>query len=146
MRHFIPLVAFAVCALAAGPGAFADSQPRGKHEPRVEPSRFGKASVYVGRKAVWRAKSRHTKIITAVRWSRSRDAVAFATRTRRGAVTVKVVLLRGHARGHALSWPVPHRLGNVRKRASVTWIGKRKVAFGRSAVRPDLVASWRLPK
>jgi hypothetical protein len=103
-------------------------------------------AIYIGRRLVWRASNRHVRVVSRVRWSRSRHALAFVTRNRRGAVTLEVVLMRGHTRGHNMSWPIPARLSRFRRAPSVTWLNERRVAFGRSAIRPDLVASWRVAK
>ena len=99
--------------------------------------------VYIGERPVYRG-VRTEEIISPLAWSRSQDAIAFATR-RRGFVQLIVVVVTGEARGHVMRWPVPApRAGS--ERATVTWLGPRRVAFGPDQLRPALVASWRLAR
>jgi hypothetical protein len=98
------------------------------------------------RQLLWRS-SDDERIVTEVRWSRQRDALAFATRDRRGAMTLVVVLV-GVPGGHVMTWPIPSPLHptSIAEAPSVTWLGRERVAFGRSEARPDVVASWRVRK
>jgi len=81
------------------------------------------------------------KIITEISWSKRRDALAFATTNRSGAIKLVVVLIGGELDGHVMTWPIPPR-DRARARPTVTWLGRRRVAFGRSELRPEVVASW----
>lgn len=103
----------------------------------------GSSAVYYGGQRVWRARRRGERVITNVLSSTRRGAVAFATRSRRGRVTLVVVLVAPDVRGHVMTWPIPRRTRR-RGRPTVMWLGTRKVGFGYSAVRPAVVASWRV--
>jgi hypothetical protein len=106
----------------------------------------GGDAVYLGkrvgaRRLVWRAPSRHERIITDLSWSKRRDALAFATSNRTGWIKLVVVLVGGDLDGHTMTWPLPRRTSRP-ARPTVTWLGQRRVAFGRSELRPEVVASW----
>ncbi len=101
-----------------------------------------KDAVFGAGKRLWRGEPGE-RVISAAVWSKTRDAVAFATRARNGAVTLVVVLVGGDSHGHTMRWPIPPR-AESRGSASVTWLGRRRVAFGRSTLRPTVVASWRV--
>ena len=94
---------------------------------------------------LWRS-SEHEHIVTDLRWSRRRDALAFATRDHRGAMTLVVVLVGGTPDGHVMKWPIPavRRASSVPSTPTVTWLGRDRVGFGRTELRPDVVASWRV--
>lgn len=108
---------------------------------RVAVAATGRAVYYNGQR-VWRA-GRGERVISNVLSSHRRGAVAFATRGRRNRVTLVVVLVARDFWGHVMKWPVPHR-GRRRGAPRVMWLGKRRVGFGYSAVRPAVVASWRV--
>jgi hypothetical protein len=128
------------------------STPVAEAEHKTRPAAIGRYrptgadAVYLGRRVgsrrlVWRSPSRHERIITRVRWSKRRDALAFATANRKGWVKLVVVLVGGDLDGHTMTWPVPRRAHKA-SHPTVTWLGRRRVAFGRTEVRPDVVASW----
>ena len=162
--------------LAAGPEAFArpasgatgadsewgralESAARADRETRVaeaEAHPAGGDAVYLARASrrrsgtarrmlVWRS-SEHERIVTDLRWSRQRDALAFATRNRRGAMTLVVVLIDGFPGGHVMTWPIPEprHPTSLPVEPTVSWLGRGRVGFGRSEVSPDVVASWQV--
>ncbi len=147
MRRTVP----AIVALVVGFGiwgtpslAVGDAGDRRVAVAGAHPS--GTDAVYLGervgkRRLVWRAPSRHVRIITEVAWSKRRDALAFAITNRLGAIRLVVVLIGGDLDGHVMSWPIPSR-DRARAHPTVTWLGSRRVAFGRSELRPEVVASW----
>jgi len=78
---------------------------------------------------------------TKMVWSKRKHAVAFATRGARGQLTLRVAMVSGPFSGTLLSWPVT--VPRARS-LEVMWLGSDRVGVGRNAVRPLLVASWRL--
>jgi hypothetical protein len=99
-------------------------------------------AVYVGGRKMW-AGERGERVVSKVRWSKRRDAVAFAVRGRVGGDQLVVVLVGGEVEGHTMRWavPDPSRKRGPR-RPTVTWMGKARVAYGADEVRPTVVASW----
>lgn len=94
---------------------------------------------YAGGQVVWCGYGAQ-RLATKLVWSKGRHAVAFATRGPRG-VTLRVAMMHGRFSGTLLSWPLEVRRNDAR---AVMWLGRDRVGVGRSAVRPLLVASWRL--
>ncbi len=140
MRFSFVLVTVLLTTIWLGAGNRAQAQ----HFPPVpRVHKVTATAVYYGGERVWRAKRRGERVITPVLSSRQRGAVAFATRTRRGSVTLIVVLVDKAVRGHVMTWVIPRRT-HKRGRANVMWLGRSKVGFGYSPVRPVVVASWRV--
>jgi len=99
----------------------------------------GDAAVASGRVLWCGYGSQH--LATRMVWSQRKHAVAFATRGPRGQLTLRVAMVSGPFEGTLLSWPVTM----PRSRSlEVMWLGSDRVGVGRNAVRPLLVASWRL--
>ena len=153
MRILLFGLAFVSLALAPEAMSTAQAESRAYRPSRTRVSRSALPSarlnrarnaVYVGRRAIWRGRSTRQRVISNVRWSRSRDAVAFAARGRFGAATLVVVLVGGGVDGHVMRFPVPARARPRAGRTSVMWLGRRRVGLGRSPVQPDMVASWRV--
>ena len=97
--------------------------------------------MWIGRKRVWRAKRRGDRVVTPVKWSKSRSAIAFAHRDGKGLLRLTVVFVGGTAKGQKLSWNLPLiRL----PRPNIHWISKNKVGLGKDPLRPQIVASWRV--
>ena len=92
----------------------------------------------VGERVVWCGSRRVSEVV----WSRSRQAVAFATRDRRG-LALHVAFVGGLGAGTLLTWPATLELSKG-QRPEVTWLSHNRVAMGRTIVRPQLVASWNL--
>jgi hypothetical protein len=113
-------------------------------EARERRCRAGVEEVRAGGRVVWCAPSSDVRVVTRVVWSRTRHAIAFATETRRGDITLEVVLLGGPADLHSVSWAIPERVRQMgdRGQPAVSWLGPKRVAFGYSEVRPAMVASW----
>ena len=131
-----------IATLATAPQlAAAESRAARKVVARAHPA--GGDAVYVSRRLLWRGDSKREQVVSDIRWSRSRDAVAFATTDRLGVLKLVVVLVGGNTDGHVMSWPIPVA-STPSATPTVTWLGRRRVAFGRSEVRPDVVASWRV--
>lgn len=101
----------------------------------------GDASVRVGERVLWRAPSPGTRVVSDVVWSRTGDAVAFATRVRGGRTRLVVVMVGGDAHGQSVTWTVPPHAINV-PRPAVIWVDARRVVLGASALEPSLIASW----
>jgi hypothetical protein len=87
---------------------------------------------------VWCGKKRISEVV----WSKSRHAVAFASRSR-GRVSLHVAFVGGMGTGTVLTWPAAIELRRG-QRPEVTWLGHNRVGMGRTIVRPQLVASWKL--
>jgi hypothetical protein len=119
----------------------ADSRAVRKAVARAHPT--GGDAVYAGRRLLWRGHSKREQVVSKIRWSRTRDALAFATTDRLGVLKLVVVLVGGDTDGHVMTWPIPVSSAPSAT-PTVTWLGQRRVAFGRSQVRPDVVASWRV--
>ncbi len=140
------LVAEAVARAHPGGGeaVYLMAQGRAARRPRQVVRRAGRRGRERGT-ILWRS-SEHEHIVTDLRWSRRRDALAFATRDGRGAMTLVVVLVGGAPDGHVMKWPIPTptRASSGPSTPTVTWLGRDRVGFGRSRVRPDVVASWRV--
>ncbi len=105
------------------------------------PCRSGDAA-RAGARVVWCGSGKQ-RLATDVVWSKGRHAVAFATRTPKGTVTLRVAMVRGPFRGTLLSWPLT-QVRRSREPLSVMWLGRDRVGVGRDQIRPLLVASWRL--
>jgi hypothetical protein len=101
----------------------------------------GDATVRVGERVLWRGPSPGTRVVSDVVWSRTGDAVAFATRDREGRARLVVVMVGGDAHGQSVSWAVPARALTV-SRPVVVWLDARRVMLGASELQPALVASW----
>jgi len=147
MRRTVSAIAVFILGVGiagVSPVAVADGGKRRRAVASAHPT--GGDAVYLGRRSgmrrlIWRAPSRHERVITEVTWSKHHDGLAFATKNRRGAINLVVVLIGGDLDGHTMSWPIPRR-SIERTRPTVTWLGTQRVAFGHSEVRPDVVASW----
>lgn len=102
-------------------------------------------AVYIGDARVWSG-DRGERVISTIKLSKRRDAVAFAARTRTGAVSLVVVLVGGDANGHTMRFPVPGKARRPHHNGSptVTWMGKHRVAYGPGELVPTMVASWKL--
>jgi hypothetical protein len=113
-------------------------------EARERRCAAGVEAVRAEGRVVWCAPRADMAVVTRVVWSRTRHAIAFATESRRGELTLEVVLIGGPADLHSVSWEIPERVQRMRGGGdpSVTWLGPRRVAFGYSEVRPAMVASW----
>ena len=102
----------------------------------------GVDEVSAERRVVWCAPSRDVRVASRVVWSDSRHAIAFATESRVGALTLEVVLVAGREL-HNVSWELPDVRRSPRRGAPViTWLGPQRLAFGFSEIRPALVASF----
>jgi|GEM_PF-6494628 len=132
-------------AAAAAPGV-AHAEAPGRRgdvdEPRSVAAIRG-SRVFVDGKVVYRGAPRE-RLISSVAWSAPGDAIAFATRDR-GQVQLVVVLVSMGMRVHVMRWPVPPRRV-AGKRASVTWLGPRRVSLGRDRLQPAVVASWKVSR
>lgn len=131
-------VAVVVVTLAgATHTAHADEATRVHHDARAD-------GVYAGDRRLWVGR-RGERVVSDVRWSRQRDAVAFVTWGSVGGAQLVVVVVRGPGRGQALRWWIPVRGSWSRRparRATVTWLGRSRVAYAPGGLRPTLVASW----
>jgi len=92
---------------------------------------------------------RGERVVSAVRSSERGDAVAFVVRRASGTDHLVVVLVGGDADKHVMRWPIPSSAGGefarVRgreNRPTVTWMGRQRVAYGPTELRPTVVASW----
>jgi hypothetical protein len=132
-----------VAALAAALAATAPAAA-GAETEIGRPCRAGLARVTVEDRVIWCAESRAVQVIAEPVVARRRDAVAFAVSGERGARELVVVLLGGEVDGHTMTWAVPQAAGRRQSEPTVMWLGRRRVGFGESPVRPAVVASWTL--
>ncbi len=110
--------------------------------PRCQP---GMAKVRVQQRTAWCSQHRSERVVSAVVTSRPADAVAFVTQNTGLGMRLVVVLLGAEYSLHTMTWPLPSsRDDSTLAEPVVTWLGKRRVGFGLSEVRPHLIASWNL--
>jgi hypothetical protein len=101
-------------------------------------------AVHVGKRRVWVGASGE-RVISRASWNQRRDAVAFAIRADTGTTSLVVVLVGGDADRHTMRWAVPAPARPVRRASpTITWMGRRRVAYGPSELRPTVVASWQV--
>ncbi len=127
------LLALGLCAPVFADGALKQGDAQIKRHPS------GVAAVYLGERVMWKAPGLHHDITTQLRWSNGNTALAFGVRDAMGAESLVVVLVRDG--NHVMHWPIPRaKIGE--NRPHVTWLGKRRVSFGYTAVRPHVIATW----
>jgi hypothetical protein len=122
----------AVISLALGAAELADARNT-RHCP-ADVSR-----IRIHGRVAWCASSPREKIISDVVASERAGAIAFATRTRGLAMQLVVVLLGGENDLLTMTWDLPPAADE--RTPTVTWLGRRRVAFGYS-LAPELIASW----
>lgn len=143
VRLAVTLVTLALASLVSEGSARAGGATLGEAEVGTlhdGACRRGQA-VYAGERVVFCGGGVHAVAAEPV-WSRGRQAVAFATRSRRGRLILRVAVIGGRYRGTLLSWRL--RGWRLPGPLSVMWLGHRRIGLGQSPVRPMLVASWRL--
>jgi hypothetical protein len=133
-RTSLLALALLLCGTRASQG---EVQPRAT----VAAGPRGDTSVQIGGRALWRAPTPGTRVVSDVVWSRAGDAVAFATRNQSGRTHLVVVIVRGDLHGQTVTWPVPPRAINA-TRPTVIWLDARRVVLGASELHPALIASW----
>jgi hypothetical protein len=113
-------------------------------EPAVEqiPDSCRREPVFAAGQLVYCGAGKKQRLASRMRWSNDGTSVAFALRGAAGDTRHVVAIVSGDAAGTLLSWAV--RMPTSRRWLSVTWLDGQRVALGRSPIRPDAVASWRL--
>jgi len=111
--------------------------PAGEAEARARlRCKRGVAKVQIDGRIAWCADSRRVSVVTEVTQSDAGNGLG------RGMELI-VVLLGGVADLYTMTWMLPDPRGSAPE-PTVTWLGKERVGFGYSPVRPDVIASWKL--
>lgn len=103
----------------------------------------GVAQVRIDGRTAWCAESRRVSIVSGIMESDRAGAIAFAIQTPGEGTTLIVVLLGDESNLVTMTWAVPKPRGK-RVEPTVTWLGKQRVGFGYSPVRPDVIATWKI--
>lgn len=132
-----------ICWVAAAVLMGVVCAPIGTAEAEISSCRRGYASVSVDGRVAWCASSQRQTVVSEVIESERAGAVAFAVHTSGVGTELVVVLIGGENDLLTMKWDVPEPRGRQRD-PTVMWLGKQRVGFGYSPVRPDVIATWKI--